>query len=300
MHTDRPDVVVRPTGTADVAAAVRIAQEYEPRDRRARRRPLCGRSIHRGRRHGDRPLGHACRRCRSDRAARARPGWRGPRAKLDPVDAAVRACGARRRPALADRRRRTDSRRRLRLVAAEVRAGLRQPRLGPGRLRRRRGSHGFVGDESRFVLGRPRRRRRQLRHVTSFTFGLHPVCPIVAFAGVFYPVEAASESLRRLPRVLRRCTRRGPPRRRFDTMPGPQPPGADSRSPVSGGRCGLRRRPRGRDGNSAAVARVASPLADISQPMPFTAVQSAFDGFFPRGQSVPTGRPRTSRLSTTR
>jgi hypothetical protein len=27
----------------------------------------------------------------------------------------------------------------------------------------------------------------------------------------------------------------------------------------------------------------ATPLADISQPMPFTAVQSAFDAFFPRG-----------------
>ena len=28
MHSDRPDVVVLPTGTADVAAAVRVAQEY--------------------------------------------------------------------------------------------------------------------------------------------------------------------------------------------------------------------------------------------------------------------------------
>ncbi len=27
----------------------------------------------------------------------------------------------------------------------------------------------------------------------------------------------------------------------------------------------------------------ATPLADISQPMPFTVVQSAFDPFFPRG-----------------
>ena len=29
MHADRPDVVVRPTGTADVAAAVRFARQYD-------------------------------------------------------------------------------------------------------------------------------------------------------------------------------------------------------------------------------------------------------------------------------
>jgi hypothetical protein len=32
------------------------------------------------------------------------------------------------------------------------------------------------------------------------------------------------------------------------------------------------------------LRELATPLADISQPMPFTVVQSAFDGFFPRGQ----------------
>jgi hypothetical protein len=31
------------------------------------------------------------------------------------------------------------------------------------------------------------------------------------------------------------------------------------------------------------LRELATPLADISQPMPFTAVQSAFDAFFPRG-----------------
>ena len=32
------------------------------------------------------------------------------------------------------------------------------------------------------------------------------------------------------------------------------------------------------------LRELATPLADISQPMPYTVVQSAFDGFFPRGQ----------------
>jgi FAD/FMN-containing dehydrogenase len=32
------------------------------------------------------------------------------------------------------------------------------------------------------------------------------------------------------------------------------------------------------------LRELGTPLADISQPMPFTVVQSAFDGFFPRGQ----------------
>jgi hypothetical protein len=32
------------------------------------------------------------------------------------------------------------------------------------------------------------------------------------------------------------------------------------------------------------LRELGAPLADISQPMPFTVVQSAFDGFFPRGQ----------------
>src|SRR5919106_775216 len=32
------------------------------------------------------------------------------------------------------------------------------------------------------------------------------------------------------------------------------------------------------------LRELATPLADISQPMPFVAVQGAFDGFFPRGQ----------------
>lgn len=32
------------------------------------------------------------------------------------------------------------------------------------------------------------------------------------------------------------------------------------------------------------LRELATPLADISEPMPYSAVQSAFDGFFPRGQ----------------
>ena len=31
------------------------------------------------------------------------------------------------------------------------------------------------------------------------------------------------------------------------------------------------------------LCELATPLADVAQPMPFTVVQSAFDGFFPRG-----------------
>ena len=146
------------------------------------------------------------------------------------------------------------------------------------------------------VLGDPRR-RRQLRHRHSFTFRLHPVGPIVAFAGVFYPVEAAPEVLSGYRDVLRRCARRGHRRGVTITMPaGPEPPGAGSRSPLLVVGAVYAGDHEEGMGVLQPLRELAAPLADISQPMPFTAVQSAFDGFFPRGQIRAYWKARTSRL----
>jgi FAD/FMN-containing dehydrogenase len=120
--------------------------------------------------------------------------------------------------------------------------------------------------------------------VTSFTFRLHPVGPVVAFAGVFYPVAAAAE-------VLRGCNDY------FDSAPDevtvealsltmPADPGLPE--PIHDQQCFLVGAVYAGDPDEGMrvlqpLRELSTPLADISQPMPFTFVQSAFDPFFPRG-----------------
>jgi FAD/FMN-containing dehydrogenase len=121
--------------------------------------------------------------------------------------------------------------------------------------------------------------------VTSFEFRTHPHGPIVAFAGVFYPVADAAKVL---PRWRDYCE--GTPDEVTSvaiaiTMPAdPHLPPAihDQACLVVGGVY---------VGSPAEGMRVmqplrelGKPLADISQPMPFSAVQSAFDPFFPMGR----------------
>jgi FAD/FMN-containing dehydrogenase len=121
--------------------------------------------------------------------------------------------------------------------------------------------------------------------VTSFTFRLHPVGPVVAFAGVFYPVAAAAE-------VLRGCNDY------FDSAPDevtvealsltmPADPGLPE--PIHDQQCFLVGAVYAGDPDEGMrvlqpLRELSTPLADISQPMPFTFVQSAFDPFFPRGR----------------
>ena len=120
--------------------------------------------------------------------------------------------------------------------------------------------------------------------VTSFTFALHPHGPIVAFAGVFYPVDQAPAVWRKFRdwaasapdevTTLCGCT----------SLPASEhtPPEIhDTPFVVVGGIYvgdpdeGMRL--------MQPLRELGSPLADISGPIPFTAVQAAFDPFFVRG-----------------
>jgi FAD/FMN-containing dehydrogenase len=119
--------------------------------------------------------------------------------------------------------------------------------------------------------------------VTSFTFRLHPVGPTVAFAGVLYPVE----ELGRIERAWRDYALDAP--REVTTfvvtMTFPAAPGMpevihDRPVAIVGAvHCG------DVDAGMATLQplrELGTPLFDMSQPMPYTAVQSAFDPFFPR------------------
>ena len=120
--------------------------------------------------------------------------------------------------------------------------------------------------------------------VTSFTFRLHPVGPMVAFAGVFYPLEDLAEIERRwrdwvvqapdeITSTILSLT--------FPAVPDMPEVLHDRPVAVAGGLHsgdpdeGMRLlRP---------LAGLGTPLFDMSQPMPYAAVQSAFDAFLPRG-----------------
>ena len=107
----------------------------------------------------------------------------------------------------------------------------------------------------------------------------------MAFAGVFYPVEAASEVLNGYRANFADAPDEVTAEALSITMPAdPSLPEEvhDRECLVVGGVYA------GDHAEGMHVLRplreLATPLADISQPMPFAAVQSAFDGFFPRGQ----------------
>lgn len=123
--------------------------------------------------------------------------------------------------------------------------------------------------------------------VTSFTFRLHPVGPIVAFAGVFYPLADAGAVLR----GYREYFDGAPDEVTAEAILFPSRFPADPHlpEPVHGQQALVVAAVFAGDpevgmGVLQPLRELATPLADISQPMPFTVVQSAFDGFFPRGE----------------
>jgi FAD binding domain-containing protein/berberine-like enzyme len=121
--------------------------------------------------------------------------------------------------------------------------------------------------------------------VTSFEFRAHPLGPIVAFAGVFYRGADAAQILPRwrdycinapdeVTSVALAITMPASP-----TLPPPihnQPcfviGGVYAGSPEDGMKI------------MQPLREFATPLADISQPMPFQVVQTAFDPIFPMGK----------------
>jgi FAD/FMN-containing dehydrogenase len=121
--------------------------------------------------------------------------------------------------------------------------------------------------------------------VTEFEFRMHPLGPIVAFAGVFYRVEDAPAILRRWRDYCADAPDEVSSVAVAITMPAdPHLPPAIHDQPclvVGGVYAGAPD-----DGMRVMqpLRELGTPLADISQPMPFSAVQTAFDPFFPMGR----------------
>ena len=121
--------------------------------------------------------------------------------------------------------------------------------------------------------------------VTSFTFRLHPHGPIVAFAGTFYPIEEVAEVLRGYRAYVEQAPDEVTATCVTITFPAdPEMPEAihDRPCAIIGGvyvgdpEEGMR--------VLQPLRELGTPLADLSQPMPFAAVQAAFDPLFPRNQ----------------
>jgi FAD/FMN-containing dehydrogenase len=121
--------------------------------------------------------------------------------------------------------------------------------------------------------------------VTAFSFRLHPVGPIVAFSGTFYPLEEVDDVMRGWrafvteapPEITSTCVTIT-----FPADPG-MPEAIHDRPCIIVGAV--------HTGDPAEAMPKLQPLrelgtalVDLSQPMPFTAVQTAFDPLFPRGQ----------------
>jgi len=123
--------------------------------------------------------------------------------------------------------------------------------------------------------------------VTSFTFRLHPLGPIVAFAGAFYSLDDAPEVYR----GYRDYFSSAPDEVTAEAIVFSSPFPADPHlpEPVHGRQALVVAAVYAGDGDEGAkeletLRTLAEPMADISGPLPYTGVQSAFDGFFPRGQ----------------
>jgi FAD/FMN-containing dehydrogenase len=120
--------------------------------------------------------------------------------------------------------------------------------------------------------------------VTSFTFGLHQVGPLVAMSATFYPLEQIASVLR----GWRSFVETAPDEitssaigLTFPADPGMPPPLHDRACIAIGAvyvgdpETGLRL--------TAPLRELGTPVFDMSGPLPYTFVQSGFDGLFPRG-----------------
>ena len=121
--------------------------------------------------------------------------------------------------------------------------------------------------------------------VTGFTFRLHPLNPIVAFAGVFYPVEDAVAVLR----AWRDYVNTAPDEVTsvavsftFPEVPD-LPPVVHNRACLVVGAVYAGDLAEGLEAVKP-LGSLGTPLADLTGPAPFTFVQSAFDGLLQRGQ----------------
>jgi FAD/FMN-containing dehydrogenase len=122
--------------------------------------------------------------------------------------------------------------------------------------------------------------------VTSFTFRLHPVGPVVAFVGAMYAIEDLPE----VERGWRDYVLDAPDEvtSLIVTLTFPAAPDMPEvvhnrqLAIVAAVHCG----PDPDEGMQTLqpLRQLGTPVFDLSQPMPYTAVQASFDPFFPRGE----------------
>jgi FAD binding domain-containing protein/berberine-like enzyme len=121
--------------------------------------------------------------------------------------------------------------------------------------------------------------------VTSFEFRAHPLGPIVAFAGVFYRGADAAQILPRWRDYCLNAPDEVTSVAVAITMPAaPTLPPSIHNQPclvIGGVYAGA---PEDGMKTMQPLREFATPLADISQPMPFQVVQTAFDPIFPMGK----------------
>ncbi|HSV37950.1 MAG TPA: FAD-binding oxidoreductase [Nocardioidaceae bacterium] len=119
---------------------------------------------------------------------------------------------------------------------------------------------------------------------TSFTFQCHPVGPIVAFAGVFHPVADAENVYRKFRDWASTAPDEISALIGCSTLPASEhtPPEIHNTPMIVTGAVysgdpdeGMR--------IIQPLREIGTPLADISGPLPFVGVQTAFDEFFQRG-----------------
>jgi FAD/FMN-containing dehydrogenase len=121
--------------------------------------------------------------------------------------------------------------------------------------------------------------------VTSFRYRLHHVGPEVAFAACFHPIENVAELLGSW-----RSFAAGAPDEVssvFITVTLPENPAVPP--PVQGCACAVMAGVFAGDAEDGMKALqpmrdIGTPIVDLSQPMPYTVVQSAFDALYPRGK----------------
>ena len=120
--------------------------------------------------------------------------------------------------------------------------------------------------------------------VTSFTFALQPLGPTVAFSATFYPLEEAATVLAGWRRYADQAPEEVTALAVMFTFPAdPHMPAVLHDRPIIAAAAvyagsvaeGMRA--------TEPLRALGTPLADLSGPTPFTAVQSGFDGLFPRG-----------------
>jgi FAD/FMN-containing dehydrogenase len=127
--------------------------------------------------------------------------------------------------------------------------------------------------------------------VTSLTFRLHPVGPSVACATIVYPIEVVADLLRGWRAYVSEAPEEVTSVFATVTLPADRElPEAVHDRPVAM----IRAVHAGdRDEGMSALRplrELGRPLADLSEPMPFTAVQETFDRLFPRGHFQTYGR----------